>query len=466
MIKKEFWIIIRDMNKLLVVEDNKAMREMLENILLEKGYEVKTAEDVSTALVRLKSEYFHLIISDLQLPDIDGIAFLKKVKHYNIPFILLTAFGSIALAVEAIKEGAFDFVSKPVDPDYLFLMVEKALESTRILRENIIFKEIYASQVEKSLIIGKSSGILQEAEKLKQVAGTDTPVLLLGESGTGKELFARAIHNLSNRAEHPFIAINSASIPENLLENELFGHEKGSYTDAHLRQIGKLELAQGGTFFLDEIGDLPHNLQGKILRVIEEKRVSRIGSHLEIDLDIRFIFATNINLEKAVNDGRFRQDLYFRINVFPLQLPPLRDRKEDIILLAEYFMKKFSLEMKKGDILLSDRAREKLLHYRWPGNIRELLNTVERALILCQSGVVGEKDIILPEKPFPLVENFHFSGTLKQVAARAVKGVEKIKIEKVLRETGFNKTKAAAILEVSYKTLLDKIKDYGITEED
>lgn len=454
------------MNKLLVVEDNKAMREMLENILREKGYEVKTAEDVSTALARLKAEYFHLIISDLQLPDIDGIAFLKKVKHYNIPFILLTAFGSIELAVEAIKEGAFDFVSKPVDPDYLFLMVEKALESTRILRENIIFKEIYASQIEKSVIIGKSSGILQEAEKLKQVAGTDTPVLLLGESGTGKELFARAIHNLSNRAEYPFIAINSASIPENLLENELFGHEKGSYTDAHLRQIGKLELAQGGTFFLDEIGDLPHSLQGKILRVIEEKRVSRIGSHQEIDLVLRFIFATNIDLEKAVADGRFRQDLYFRINVFPLRLPPLRDRKEDIILLAEYFMKKFSLEMNKANSRLSDRAREKLLHYLWPGNIRELLNTIERALILCQGGVVGEKDIILPEKPFPLVENFHFSGTLKQVTARAVKGVEKIKIDKVLRETGFNKTKAAAILEVSYKTLLDKIKEYGITEED
>lgn len=454
------------MNKLLVVEDNKAMREMLENILHERGYEVKTAEDVSSAMVRLKAEHFHVIISDLQLPDIDGIAFLKKVKHYNIPFIILTAFGSIELAVEAIKEGAFDFVSKPVDPDYLFLMVEKALESTRILRENIIFKEIYASQVEKSVIIGKTSGILREAEKLKQVAGTVTPVLLLGESGTGKELFARAIHNLSSRAEHPFLAINSASIPENLLENELFGHEKGSYTDAHLRQIGKLELAQGGTFFLDEIGDLPHNLQGKILRVIEEKRVSRIGSHQEIGLDIRFIFATNIDLEKAVADGRFRQDLYFRINVFPLRLPPLRDRKEDIILLAEYFMKKFSLEMNKRDISLSERAREKLLRYQWPGNIRELLNTIERALILCQAGVVGEKDIILPEKPFPLVENFHFSGTLKQVTARAVKGVERIKIEKVLRETGFNKTKAAATLEVSYKTLLDKIKEYGISEED
>ena len=453
------------MNKLLVVEDNKAMREMLEHILLEKGYEVKTAKDVSTGMSLLKSEYFHLIISDLQLPDIDGISFLKKVKHYNIPFIILTAFGSIELAVEAIKEGAFDFVSKPVDPDYLFIVIKKALESTRILRENIIFKEIYAPQIEKSVIIGKSKGILNEAEKLKQVAVTDTPVLLLGESGTGKELFARAIHNLSNRAEYPFIAINSASIPENLLENELFGHEKGSYTDAHLRQTGKLELAQGGTFFLDEIGDLPHNLQGKILRVIEDKKVTRIGSHQEINLDIRFVFATNINLEKAVNDGRFRQDLYFRINVFPLCLPPLRDRKEDINLLAEYFIKKFSLELKKGDITLSNKAREKLLHYQWPGNIRELLNTIERALILCKGTEIRENDIVLPEKPFSLADDFNFSGTLKQVTSRAVRGVEKIKIEQVLKETQFNRTKAADILEVSYKTLLDKIKEYGISEE-
>ncbi|MCP5103341.1 MAG: sigma-54-dependent Fis family transcriptional regulator [bacterium] len=453
------------MNKLLVVEDNKAMREMLQNILQEKNYEVKTAEDVSSAMLLLKSEYFHLILSDLQLPDIDGISFLKKVKHFNIPFIILTAFGSIELAVEAIKEGAFDFVAKPVDPDYLFLMVEKALESTRILRENIIFKEIYASQVRKSVIVGKSNAILREAEKLKQVAGTVTPVLLLGESGTGKELFARAIHNLSPRHSQPFIAINSASIPENLLENELFGHEKGSYTDAHLRQMGKLELAQGGTFFLDEIGDLPTNLQGKILRVIEEKKVSRIGSHLEINLDIRFIFATNIDLEEAVQASRFRQDLYFRINVFPLKLPPLRDRKEDIILLAEYFVKKFSLEMNKRNASLSPRAKDKLQSYQWPGNIRELLNTIERALILCRESTIGESDIILPEKPFSLAEKFNFNGPLKQVTARAVKGVEIIKIQQVLKETGFNKTKAADILEVSYKTLLDKIKEYDISEE-
>lgn len=454
------------MNKLLVVEDNKAMREMLANILEEEGYSVKTAEDVSDALMLLKKENFHVIISDLQMPGISGIEFLKKIKHLGIPFILLTAFGSIELAVQAMKEGAFDFASKPVDPDYLFLIVKKALESTRILRENIVFREIYASELEKSIIIGKSPAILKEAEKLKQVACTDAPVLLLGESGTGKELFARAIHNLSDRKDKPFVAINSASIPANLLENELFGHEKGSYTDAYVRQIGKLELSQGGTFFLDEIGDLPYSLQGKILRVIEEKKISRIGSNQEIDLDIRFIFATNVNLEEAVTTQKFRKDLYFRINVFPIQLPPLRERTGDIQLLAEYFVKKFSIGMKKDGAVLTEQALSKLQNYGWPGNIRELLNTIERALILCKGGVITETDIILPEKPFSFAENFSFNGSLKQVAARAIKIVEKIKIENTLKEAGFNKTKAAEILEVSYKSLLDKIKEYGISAQD
>jgi len=453
------------MNKILVVEDNKSMQEMLQSILTEKGYDVRTADDVSEALMLLKKESFHVILSDLQMPGMNGIDFLKKIKHQAVPFVLLTAYGSIELAVEAMKAGAFDFVSKPVDPDYLFVVVEKALESTRIQRENIIFKEIYASELEKPVIIGNSSELLREAEKLKQVADTQTPVLLLGESGTGKELFARAIHDLSDRKDKPFVAINSASIPGNLLENELFGHEKGSYTDAYVRQIGKLELAQGGTFFLDEIGDLPHNLQGKILRVIEERTVSRIGSNQEIDLDIRFIFATNVNLEKAVARQTFRKDLYFRINVFPIQLPPLRNRGSDVILLAEYFVKKFSTEMKKEGLRLSEAARDKLEAYRWPGNIRELLNTIERALIVCKGKEISETDIILPEKPFALPEDFDLSGTLKQVTARAVRMVEKKKILGVLKDVGYNKTKAAEVLEVSYKTLLDKIKEYGISEE-
>lgn len=448
-----------------MVEDNKALQEMLASILSEKGYSVKTADDASDALMLLKKESFHVIISDLQMPGLDGIGFLGKVNHLNIPFILLTAYGSIELAVDAMKKGAFDFVSKPVDPDYLFLIVEKALASTRILRENIIFKEIFAEQQEKSVIVGSSPSILREAEKVKQVAGTDTPVLLLGESGTGKELFARAIHNLSDRGDKPFVAINAASIPGNLLENELFGHEKGSYTDAYVRQIGKLELAQEGTFFLDEIGDLPMNLQGKILRVIEEKKVSRIGSNQEIDLDIRFVFATNVNLEKAVNESRFRKDLYFRINVFPLQLPPLRERGEDIILLAEYFVKKLAHDVKKDGIALSGSARTKLRKYNWPGNIRELLNTIERALIICKGSQIEAPDIVLPEKPFSLTDDFNFSGSLKQVSARAVRLVEKRKILETLQEVEFNKTRAAELLEVSYKTLLDKIKEYDISEE-
>jgi len=453
------------MEKILIVEDNRSMREMLQNIISEKGYTVHTAEDVSTAMLLLKKEYFSVILSDLQLPDLDGFSFYKKIKHLNIPFIILTAFGSIEQAVEAIKEGAFDFIAKPVDPEYLLLIIKKALESTQILRENIIFKEIYSSTIEKTKIIGKSPQILAEAEKLKQVAITNTPVLLLGESGTGKELFARAIHKLSSRKNKPFMAINSASIPENLLENELFGHEKGSYTDAYVRQVGKLELTQGGTFFLDEIGDLPQNLQGKILRIIEEKKVSRLGSNQEIDLDVRFIFATNKNIEKEVEESRFRKDLYFRINVFPLKLPPLREREDDISLLANYFLKKFSIELKKGELLLSEKAKKKLLSYPWPGNVRELQNTIERSVILTSGKEISDKDIILPEKSLQIEDDFDMHGNLKQVTSRAIKLIEKIKIGKVLEEVNFNKTRAADTLKISYKTLLDKIKEYDISPE-
>jgi DNA-binding NtrC family response regulator len=453
------------MEKILVVEDNRSMREMLENIISEKGYRVKTAEDVKTALLLLQKTHFSVIVSDLQLPDIDGLSFFKKVKSFNIPFIILTAYGSIEQAVEAIKEGAIDFIAKPVDPEYLLLIIEKALESTRILRENIIFKEVYSSAMGEARIIGSSQKILREAEKLKQVAVTDTPVLLLGESGTGKELFARAIHNLSPRNSKPFMAINSASIPENLLENELFGHEKGSYTDAHVRQSGKLELTQGGTFFLDEIGDLPFNLQGKILRVIEDKQVSRIGSSLEQDLDVRFIFATNKPIEQEVAGGRFRKDLYYRINVFPLTLPPLREREGDITLLADYFIKKITIELNKPEMTLTPEARDKLKTYHWPGNVRELQNTIERAIIIAEGSEITRSEIILPEKNLQLSEEFDFYGSLKQVSSRAAKLVEKIKIRQVLEESRFNKTRAAETLEISYKTLLDKIKEYDITPD-
>ena len=450
------------MGNILVVEDNASMREMLENILEEQGYTVAAAPDVSTAMMLLRSRPFSVILSDLQLPDMDGLTFFKRTRSLHIPFIILTAYGSIEQAVAAMKEGAFDFIAKPVDPEYLLLMIEKALESTRILRENIVFKEVFAQNLSRPNIIGRSRGILRAADQLKQVAVTDTPVLLLGESGTGKELFARAIHSLSPRKDQPFLAVNSASIPENLLENELFGHEKGAYTDAYLRQIGKLELTQGGTFFLDEIGDLPINLQGKILRVIEEKKVSRIGSNQEVHLDVRFVFATNKEIEEEMNCGRFRKDLYFRISIFPITLPPLRERREDILLLANYFVKKFSVELKKRELTFSAAAETKLLGYPWPGNVRELQNTVERALIIAHGKQIEGQDIILPEGNMRLPEELNLEGSLKEVTDRALKLVEKQKIEAVLNRVAFNRTRAARELGVSYKTLLNKIKAYGI----
>jgi DNA-binding NtrC family response regulator len=453
------------MVKILVVEDNASMREMLTSIIGEKGFEVENAACVGDALARLKKSDFALIVSDLQLPDMDGLSFYKKIKHLQIPFIILTAFGSIEKAVEAIKEGAFDFIAKPVDPDYLLLMIHKALAATQILRENLVLREVLQTEMGKTVIIGSSREILKEAEKIRQVAQTGTTVLLRGESGTGKELFARALHALSPRKDRPFITVNSASIPDALLENELFGHEKGSYTGAYLRQMGKLELAQGGTFFFDEIGDFPYPLQGKILRVLEEKSISRLGSGKDIRLDIRFIFATNQDLEQAIAEKRFRQDLYFRITSFPIQLPPLRERKADIRLLGEYFAKKFSLEIRKGAIALSRPALEKLQAYNWPGNVREFQNTIERAVIICAGREISAAEIILPDKVFPVNEHFNLNGNLKAVSARAQKLAEKAKISQVLAETAFNRSRAAEILEISYKTLLQKIKEYDLSLE-
>ena len=453
------------MEKILIVEDNVAMLEMLASIIADKGYEVRTAGDAAAALHILKTESVALVLSDLQLPQMDGLSLFKKIKPLRIPFIILTAFGSIETAVEAIKGGAFDFIAKPVDPDYLMLMIEKALESTRILRENILLKEVLTDAQQRTVIIGQSREIQLAAEKVKQVAVTDSTALLTGESGTGKELFARAIHNLSPRRDKPFIAINSASIPENLLENELFGHEKGSFTGAHLRHIGKLELAQNGSFFFDEIGDFPFHLQGKILRVLEEKKINRIGSSQQIDLDIRFIFATNQDLEKAIAENRFRKDLYFRITTFPIVLPPLRQRQEDIDLLADYFCRKYALEMKKGPLEFSDQARSKLRDYQWPGNVRELQNTIERAVILTQGRSLNAAEVIIPEKPFSIPDAIGLEGNLKAVLADAKRIIERMKIEKALQETNGKRNQAARQLGISYKSLLEKIKNYGLDGE-
>jgi DNA-binding NtrC family response regulator len=454
------------MVKILVVEDNAAMREMLASIIAEKGHEVDAVPDVAAALALLKGNDYAVIVSDLHLPGMDGLGFLKRVRDPRRPFILLTAYGSIEKAVEAIKEGAWDFIAKPVDPEYLLLMIDKALDATRIARENLVLREVLQSETGRTAIIGSSREILQQAEKVRQVAPTQTSVLLRGESGTGKELFARAIHALSPRRDRPFITINSASIPENLLENELFGHEKGSYTGAHMRQIGKLELAQNGTFFFDEIGDFPLSLQGKILRLLEERSITRLGGGRPIAVDVRFVFATNQDLEQAVEEKRFRQDLYYRVTSFPIVLPPLRERREDIALLADHFVRRLSLEVRKREFTLAAAARSKLLSYPWPGNVRELQNAIERAVIIGRGPQLQPEEIILPGRAFPVQESLNLSGSLRAVARRAQQAAERLKIAQALEETSGNRTKAAAILKVSYKTLLAKIKEYGLAPKD
>jgi len=442
------------------------MREMLALILKKAGYDVDEACSAEKALEKLEKRRYLLLLSDLFLPGKDGIELLKRAKKIDpyLPVIMITAYGTIERAVEAMKEGAYDFLSKPVDPDYLVLLVNRALEQERIFRENILLKEEFAQKYGFPQIVGEDPKIKEVSKKAQKVAQTNSTVLLLGESGTGKELFARAIHQLSPRRDYPFITFNCASVPETLIENELFGHERGAYTGATSRKLGKLELAHKGTFFLDEIGDLSFSLQAKLLRVLEEKAFERIGGTSTIEVDVRFILATNKDLKKEVEEGRFREDLYFRISVFPIVLPPLRERKGDIPLLANYFLNKFSIEMRKRGLKLSSNAIKKLMNYSWPGNVRELQNCIERAVILCEGKEILPEHIILPEDEIQFQEklNFYLSGTLKEAVEKAKILVEKEKIRRTLKETAGDKKKTAELLDISYKTLLNKIKELKI----
>lgn len=452
--------------RILIIEDNRSMREMLENILRESGYQVESAAQAGEGLQLIQSRYFDVILSDFQLPDTDALTILRRIEGGKPPIIIMTAYGTVERAVEAMKLGAFDFLVKPVDPDHLFLLIENAVRQNRLRNEHRVFQELMQEQMSETPIIGKNPDFLRETQKVTQVAGTDTPVLVLGESGTGKELIARSVHLLSPRRPAPFIALNSAAIPETLLENELFGHEPGAYTDASRRQTGKLELAQGGTFFLDEIGDLSLPLQGKLLRVIEEKKVVRIGGHKEIPLDLRFVFATNCRLEEAVRGGRFRQDLYYRINIFPINLPPLRERPEDIPILADYFVERISRQLKRGGLRLNEKAQKKLRNYPWPGNIRELQNTIERAVILCGEDELAPHHIMLPQKPLLDTDpGFSLDGDLKTVCRRASDFAARAKISSTLEETMGNKSEAARRLGINYKVLLEKIRLYGLEKE-
>jgi DNA-binding NtrC family response regulator len=401
------------------------------------------------------------------MPHGSGLDVLRAARSADpdVPVIVMTAYGSIDEAVQAMKDGAHDFLQKPVDSNHLLLLVERALEQSRLRTENILLREEWSRRYGFPRIIGESETIKRAVTETQRVAQTEANVLLLGESGTGKELFARAVHHLSPRRDKPFVAINCAAIPETLIENELFGHERGAFTGAGERRQGKFELASGGTVFLDEIGELPLNVQGKLLRAIEEKTVDRIGGRNPIPVDVRVVAATNRNLRAAAEAGEFRRDLFFRLAVFPIEIPPLRERGGDIELLARHFAAQLGRETHGREATLSEASINALRAHRWPGNVRELENAIERACILADSTELGPHDLGLGGNDRDAAGAWNaldVSGTLSEAVERAVRFVERQKIKEALRSVEGNKTRAAEALGVSYKTLLTKIKDYNL----
>jgi len=384
------------MKRLLIVEDKESLANMLRESVEADGLEAEIASSGTEAMRWLaEGRRYVAVLTDLRLPGADGIAVLRQARESDpdCPVIVMTAYGTVENAVEAMKLGAHDFIQKPIDVDHLSLLLRRCREHRELRYENLLLKEEFQKQYRLPAIVGDSPLIIGVSQAIQRVAQTDATVLLQGESGTGKELFARAIHQLSPRRDRPFVAINCAAIPETLIENELFGHEKGSFTGASGRQLGKFELADLGTIFLDEIGDLGFSMQSKLLRVLQERRFERIGGTASIDVDVRVICATNRNVEEAVRAGAFREDLFFRINVFPVTIPPLRDRRQDIDALADHFLIRFARELNRPGLKMTDDARAILRSYDWPGNIRELQNCIERAAILCDRNTIEAHDL-------------------------------------------------------------------------
>lgn len=453
------------MGTILIVEDRESMADMLKETLKVEGYRTIIAKDGPEGIKRLKEDRVDLVLTDLKLPKKGGIDILKAAKEENqlMPVIVMTAYGSVETAVLAMKEGAVDFITKPFDTDHLLMLVKRALETQRLMTENMLLKEEFSAHLGLPRIIGKSEKIVEVAQKIQKVAPSKTTVLILGASGTGKELFARAIHYLSPRREYPFVPINCAAIPRELLESELFGHERGSFTGADFKKVGKFELADKGTIFLDEIGEMDAALQAKLLRVLEGGELERVGGLKTIKIDVRIIAASNKDLEKAVSEKTFREDLFYRLNVFPVKIPLLRERTEDIPLLVDFFLNKYCTELKTPLKSISGDALEMLINYPWKGNVRELENTIERAIILCDGKMITPEHISL--SPLPLeasMKGLPMDGTLEDTAKEALRIAETRRIIKALKETKGNKSRAAEVLQVSYKTLLTKIKEYNI----
>ena len=449
----------------LVVDDDHAHRTMLNTLIRGWGYAVSEADDGSTAVEQVKETSFDLVLMDVRMVRVSGLEALETIKSYNpaIPVIIMTAYSSVETAVAALKQGAHDYLTKPLDFDKLRLTLERAMEHTRLKEENRLLRENLGQQFDSQNIIGKSPSMLKLLETVAQVAPSEATVLISGESGTGKELIAGALHFNSPRKSGPFVKINCAAITETLLESELFGHERGAFTGADRRREGRFSQAHGGTLFLDEVSEMSLMMQVKLLRVLQEREFNRVGGETTIQVDVRVIAATNKNLMEQINEGAFREDLYYRLNVVELQVPPLMTRKEDIPLLAQHFLEMFATKNRKAIKGFTPKAMDSLIRYDWPGNVRELMNAVERGVVLARSNYLDEADF-----PFVKDSSIQNDHDLANPAELSVQGdvplneVEKTVILNTLEAAGGNKSEAARRLGITRKTLHKKLKAYGV----
>ena len=456
------------MARVLIVDDDPVILEVIGEILTTNGHEVVAAPNGVAGIRELERKYFDLVLTDLVMPDVDGMEVLDHVvtKSPKTICIILTGHGTIKSSVEAIKKGAFDYITKPITADELLVVIEKALKFRNLEEENLRLKKELQQTYGYDNLVGTSNVIKKIYELIEKVADTDGTVLISGASGTGKELIARAIHYSSSRSDRPLVVINCGAIPEELLESELFGHEKGAFTGAYKSRIGRFEMANGGTIFLDEIGEMSPALQVKLLRVLQEKKFERVGGTKTIHVDVRIIAATNKNLTTAINKGKFREDLYYRLNVIPMKVPPLKQRKSDIPLLIDHFLKKFQKGAEKKITGFSPDVMDAMLRYDWPGNVRELENVIKRLTILCDDEVVTVND--LPEhiphkgKAVRVVDEdlFEKGVTLHD----AVEDYEKKLILNALERSDWVKTKAAKLLNINRTTLVEKIKKQNLSE--
>ncbi|MBN2227085.1 MAG: sigma-54-dependent Fis family transcriptional regulator [candidate division Zixibacteria bacterium] len=451
------------MPSILVVDDKDSMRTMLSQTLVEDGYVVDTVEDGKKAIDMARLKNYDLVLTDLKMPNMDGLEVLSSLKDIDqdMAVIIMTAYGTVESAVSAMKQGAFDFITKPFDPDHLSMLIERALENRRLLAENSLLREELAQNLGFSEIIGQDDKMVEVSRLVQKVAASDTSVLLQGESGTGKELFARAIHNLSPRRDKSYVAINCAAIPHELLENELFGSEKGAFTSSVARKMGKFEIAEGGTIFLDEIGDMDISLQAKLLRVLQQKSFERLGGTKPVSVNVRVIAATNMDLNEMIKKKAFREDLYYRLSVFPITIPPLRERRGDVKPLAEYFITKYCRDMKKPLKSLSREAVAIMEKYHWPGNVRELENTIERSIILAEGKKITPDHMAIRLSTTSEIRLREGAG-LKEIGSHAQRQAERAAILRVLSQVRGNKRKCAEVLKIDYTTLFDKIKRYEI----